>query len=166
MTAYFFSCHLPHVCVRDLQRISDKLLGHPPPGGEKAHKGHREWLLCLSVKCSLKKLASENKRKKNPHTFICLIKAGRIMGFFSKYSMANYITCWVRKEHLLARNSRTAITSGQKLDQGSRSKEFCILWPSYVSYAFLLEAGCMNQIKGETLILMPLKTSGGLLPFG
>lgn len=49
MTTYFFCCHFPHICVRGLQRISNKLLGHLSPGGEKANKGHKEWPLCFCL---------------------------------------------------------------------------------------------------------------------
>lgn len=74
----------------------------------------------LSEKCQLKRqLALEKKKneKRKRKKFLCLRKASKAMDLVSKESGVNYITCCIKKEHLLTRNTRRVITSGQNLNR-------------------------------------------------
>lgn len=96
ITAYFFCLSLPYICIRDLQRLWDKHIGHPSPGEEKANKCH-EWLLyfCLRSVNRKRQLVLEKKEKRKAGVegggeFLFLIKASKAMHFLSKKSGVNY----------------------------------------------------------------------------
>lgn len=89
-----------------------------PPDEERANKCHK-WLLYFCL-CQLKKTIGFRKKEKGKRKkkgSLLLIKASKVKGLLSNVSGVNYITRQVKKEHLLTRNTRRVITSGQKLNR-------------------------------------------------